>query len=169
MSTYVAKFRVLTRTEKVETRYENSTPTYHPVVLVKLQPVTAKNKWAQDGSEENLVFWSATPSGECEVTLTPEDAAAYRLGQAFYIEFYPSDSGTWVLGSYTQHLSGQLDVAFYPPGWGGHFKVNVERPETVIKLREDIAPVVSAVLTAKVADVAIPAAKWEVRFTPAPG
>lgn len=59
---------------------------------VKLAPVMGKKSGTYDPCEENKKFFAATPSGEIEMTMVSEAAAAaFTPGQAYYIDFTPTD------------------------------------------------------------------------------
>lgn len=44
-----------------------------------------------DGSEENKAFFSATPLGQISLSTTnPAAAAAFEVGQQYYVDFTPA-------------------------------------------------------------------------------
>ncbi len=52
---------------------------------VNLQPV-------HDGSEENRLFFEATPTGEIELGVVgPVVAALFEIGREFYVDFTPAN------------------------------------------------------------------------------
>jgi hypothetical protein len=60
---------------------------------VKLVPVMVKSKTGEYGpGGENAAFFAATPSGEIEFVNLAESAARHFVpGQAYYIDFTPTD------------------------------------------------------------------------------
>ena len=94
-----AKFRCL----EVTKRYSHTvTPSAHNGQMpehdaftyrVKLAPVMSKSKaGGYDQDHENKAFYDATPGGEIELTgLAERAAAAFRPGQAYYIDFTEAD------------------------------------------------------------------------------
>lgn len=134
---YRAKFRVLRRTESTRTRWEGQRNVREPIVVIDLSPVNTKNQWDPNGSEENAAFWEATPSGEAELVLSPEDATAYPVGQAFYIDFQRDAAGTWKRGMVTL-FNGAVEVFLHPAEGTGKVKMNVQRVGTVLALLDDV-------------------------------
>lgn len=55
-------------------------------VTVNLLPVIAKSKHWPEGSEENRMFWEATPSGEATLVFKPEAEVPFKSGQFYYID-----------------------------------------------------------------------------------
>lgn len=166
---YRAKFRVLRRTES--TKEVNRLR--EPIVVVDLSPVNTKNQWDPNGSEENAAFWEATPSGEAQLTLTPEEAVAYPVGQAFHIDFQRDDAGTWKRGAVTL-FDGAVEISFHPAEGAGKVKMNVQRVGTVLALLGDVCDPMRgalAVLQEKGETNGYHAARacWSVTFTPTLG
>ncbi|HAM59337.1 MAG TPA: hypothetical protein DCQ64_29590 [Candidatus Rokubacteria bacterium] len=171
---YRAKFRVLEKVEKVTYPHVDGRTVPTPRVLVKFWPVTAKNQWSSSGdeSEENRSFWEATPSGEAELLVTPEDASNYRIGQTFFVEFRRDPAGTWKLGVVTL-FTGAIEIGIYPDGDTGKLKMNVQRAGTVRSLLEDVTRPMDEALVALIAQgkangYDLPAPRWSVTFTSAP-
>ena len=53
---------------------------YRPVDTVRMQPVTGK---------ENEKFWTASPSGSFELSMTnPDTAGTFKLGQCYYFDIH---------------------------------------------------------------------------------
>lgn len=51
---------------------------------IKLNPVTS-------GSDENKVFYAATPAGNIELSVVPKDVGdRFNIGQEFYVDFIPA-------------------------------------------------------------------------------
>lgn len=93
-----AKFRCL----EVTKRYSHTeAPTVHNgnapehdvfQYRVKLAPVYGDKKGSGQTCPENKAFYASTPCGEIELTTVSEGAAAaFVPGQAYYIDFTPTD------------------------------------------------------------------------------
>lgn len=55
------------------------------IIGIKMMPVTG-------GSEENLKFFEATPSGSVDLgTINEEAGRQFELGKAYYLDFTPAD------------------------------------------------------------------------------
>lgn len=148
-----AKFRCLSMTH----RLLNGGPTTD--VSVDLKPVIAKNKDWPGGSEENLKFWTATPSGEANVVYRakPSDTP-FEVGKYYYIDFTPATEGVrpWKLYKVEQSES-QLDVHL-GLAWDASDRISSATVTLGIQNRLAWAPFLAAG----------PGSKWSVSFSPAP-
>jgi len=83
--------------------------TYHlKQASAKLKPVIAKNDDWQMGSEENAMFWDATPSGECDVRWQSHGDVSLEIGAYYYIDLEEVPEGndhTWKLWEVSQSES----------------------------------------------------------------
>ena len=127
----IAKFRVLSL-------HENHHG-HHEADLRPVLPKTPTTDWCTEArSEENVTFWSATPSGEAKVCGSDFLAlrAQYPVGGAVYIDLIEDPAGPWRLTSMTVHPgSDQVDVTFYPDAGRGCVCMRVDQPLTAAKLR----------------------------------
>lgn len=170
---YRAKFRVLTRTERASIK-EGTDGVWRPSSCfdITMQGVNPRNDWNKEGSEENLAFWDASPAGSFNLEMLPEEAEAFPVGQAVYIDFEPDETGTWRLQSADLNLYGQIDVVWYPNGRSGSFKLSVGLASTIEKLVQDCVAQFTKRIAAKKAN---PKASlgaegnWSILLTPAPG
>lgn len=77
----ILSFKYPDKTKEGHANY--SLPEEIEVQTIKMRPV------GKD-SEENKVFWDATPSGTLELqTINPKAWRYFELGQEFYIDFKP--------------------------------------------------------------------------------
>lgn len=123
-----AKFRVMEITHHHE-----------GVKIVRLRPVTPKSPHVEGGSEENRLFWEASPSGEADFRLEPAEEFPAEIGRAVYLDFEPTEDherGKWWCSGATLHPgNGQLDVTFARrQGWGTQIVLRVQKRTTVRKL-----------------------------------
>lgn len=93
-----AKFRCLEVTRRyshtAEPSVHNGHAPEHDVFQyrVKLAPVFGTKSGRSAKCPENEAFYAATPSGEIELTTVSESAAsAFTPGQAYYVDFTPTD------------------------------------------------------------------------------
>lgn len=99
MSAFVrAKFRCLEVTRRyshtaVPSAHNDHAPEHDVFTWrVKLVPVMGKSKTSGGDCEENKAFYATTPSGQFEFETHSERAAsAFQPGQAYYIDFTPTD------------------------------------------------------------------------------
>lgn len=165
---FQAKFRVLEKSEKVIYAYVEGKSTPVPRVTVRFWPVTAKNQWSNstDECEENRSFWNSTPSGEAELEMSPEEAAAYEIGSTYFIDFAPSAEGSWVLDRTLLYASGQLEFQLNPASGTGALKMNVHNPKTCLALNEVIQHGFLEALArrAEHPDTWPPRPRWAVQF-----
>ena len=163
-----AKFRVMQVTQS-----------HDAGTTVRLLPVNPKSSYG-DGSEENKLFWEASPSGEAEVRLEDGEAFCASLRECVYIDFEPMPENTpdgWRVSEATLRSgNGQLDVRFQATkSWGTYVLLRIQQRETVRRL----LPVLSdgfcrgAWLATDALALqyggAPPEQRWQVTFSPAPG
>lgn len=170
---YRAKFRVLRKIESTTEVRRDGRWDRDPVVVVEFHPVNTKNQWDPNGSEENAAFWEATPSGEASLTMSPEAAEAYPIGQAFYVDFERNDAGSWKRGCVVL-FDGAVEISLHPVEGPGKVKMNVQRVGTVLSLLDDVfAPMREALVSLREKGETngyhAPGTRWSVKFSPTDG
>lgn len=133
----------------------------------KLRPVNAKSSYAPEGSEENMEFWTATPTGEAAVIGEPP----VPHGAACFIDIVlvehgetVDDATAWRITHATLHEGGQLDVEFRAVGnWHDFVSMGIQRADTVRRL----LPIVVAGFEGRLNGTS--PQRWRVTFRPAAG
>ncbi len=148
------KFRCLSYTH----RLLNGGPTVD--TSVDLKPVIAKNKDWPGGSEENLKFWTATPSGEANVVYRakPSDTP-FEVGAYYYATLDVAGDGdgrSWKLWKVEQ-TEGQLNV---------HLGLAWDHQDTVISSASMSLGIQNRLAWAPFLKAG-PGSKWAVTFSPA--
>ena len=149
-----AKFRCLSFTH----RLLNGGPSTD--VSVDLKPVIAKSKDWPGGSEENLKFWTATPSGEANVVYRTKPAdTPFEVGGYYYVDLVLADGSEvrpWKLWRVEQ-VEGQLNIQF-GLAWGAVATISSGSLSLGIQNRLAWHPFLKAG----------PGSKWVITFSPAP-
>jgi hypothetical protein len=171
-----AKFRVLSRTEESNLRRgDDDVYRPSPSYVLGFRPVNPKNKWSHadsDYSEENARFWDASPSGEFSMQLYPEEAAAFPVGQAVFVDFEPDPEGGWIFGSLHINQGADVELRLHRHNAQGSFKIGVQLPSTVESILTAVDKAARVLLERKKenqhASVG-PEMRWSLTVTPVPG
>jgi hypothetical protein len=147
----------------------------------RLLPVMPRTKWDPEGSEENRLFWEATPSGEGEVItswLPPESRAPGS--SCVYIDVQPhvpladlaAGEIPWQLGSVELNpLYGQVRFSLSPQGKAGRLEFGITAPAASLLLLPYLAREMEERLRWRQANeessAVYEARRWRVVFLPA--
>jgi len=122
-----AKFRILKKTVD-----------WRGTAIYEFAPVLKDS----DDESENSLFWSASPSGEMQLTF--KEDPKHDIGAYYYLDFTPVElSGPpkedprqiWGVDKVTRHFGGQTDVRMSPRGgpllsWSSYFQVQIDHEKT---------------------------------------
>lgn len=158
MSEFIAKFVVREKREHT-VNVEISPGKWGPsrrvtLVMAPVTPNTPTMAWCTEAkSDENASFWSATPTGACEIGMTPEEAEGYAVGALFYIDFGPCVDGDWTLN--VENVwpdTPSIGFALYPRGRTGKLEMQVQQPRTARSILLAVHAHALAVLDARIKD-----------------
>jgi hypothetical protein len=103
----------------------------------EFQPIVPRN---DNDSEENKLFWSASPSGEMEMMFSSGADPEYDVGAYYYVDLTPIDFGEAPEGATIWHLESVLDYGAQKEfkfkaanshyTWRSFFKVQVDTQTT---------------------------------------
>jgi hypothetical protein len=142
-----AKFRCLSILQK-----------YDGLFVAELKPVQQKG----DNSEENKLFWSYTPSGECTLNYHakhPLEVGAYYYIDMDDVEFPDKDGEYWTLGSISRSEGGGGTAEL---SWNKSYDYQKGRPEGMLygSLKMWMEPKAEGALNM----LSKPGTKWKVSF-----
>lgn len=145
------------------------------ITIVRLRPVKPKSGSDDDGSEENRLFFAASPAGEASVRLEAGEVFPAAIEEAVYVDFSvlsePQKGDWWISSAQLHPGNGQLDVTFAPSqGWTTQVQLVVQQRVTVRRLLPVVVDAFTQLAPLPGAEPDRPhPVRWSVSFSAAPG